>query len=592
MSPVSEPARERAVRATAPRGHAGTIDARWRWYFAAVLGAAAVLDFARLGARALWGPEGRWAEIAREMIVTRNYFWPTIDGHVYFDKPLGSYWLVIALTWLTGAMNETAARLPCSVAGILAVAFLMMLARRLYDSRAALAAGFILATSYGFVFFSRTASANVETITGELAALALFVRNERRPAGWWVVGLWAIMAVTSNMKGLLGFALPILVIGTYCCLADGWAELGARLLYGSLAARVTWVVERNRWLFNWRSLAAIAAGFAIYYAPFAISSHLEGSRKGLQMVMQENVVRFFRPFDHRGPIYLYVYVIFGLMAPWAMLLPAALADAHRRRPGDVDAGQRSDRFALAFFWTTLVFFTLSGSRRGYYILPILPAGAILIARMLTRDGPLPALTRRLLALGYGLIAVVVILSIVVLLPPHLLLRGSLAALPSAPDRALFAALWLASMAGLIYALRGYSPGRVAISTALAAYLAMIYVYVFAMPAAEAYRGEKSFALQTAALLHGDTSALGFYKTLGSLFYLNPPRPIPKFDNQPDLRAAIPRDGLRWILTRRRDLAEMEVPATVRLEEASFPWEDAQQVRNKEVLIELYRPRRR
>src|SRR5271163_4255640 len=138
--------------------HIGHVDSLWRWGFAAVLVATAVLDCARLGARALWGPEGRWAEVAREMIVTRNYFWPTINGHVYFDKPLGSYWLVVASTWLTGAMNETAARLPCAIAGILAVAFLMMLARHLYDSGIALLAGIILASSFGFVFFSRTAS--------------------------------------------------------------------------------------------------------------------------------------------------------------------------------------------------------------------------------------------------------------------------------------------------------------------------------------------------------------------------------------------------------------------------------------------------
>jgi len=42
----------------------------------------AILFFARLGARALWSSEFRWAEIAREMLATHNYFWPTINGHV------------------------------------------------------------------------------------------------------------------------------------------------------------------------------------------------------------------------------------------------------------------------------------------------------------------------------------------------------------------------------------------------------------------------------------------------------------------------------------------------------------------------------
>ena len=57
------------------------------------------------------------------------------------------------------------------------------------------------------------------------------------------------------------------------------------------------------------------------------------------MVYRENVVRFFHPFDHRGPIYLYCYVIFALMMPWSAFLPAALAEAHRKPP----AGQTALR---------------------------------------------------------------------------------------------------------------------------------------------------------------------------------------------------------------------------------------------------------
>ena len=90
------------------------------------------------------------------MIRTGNYFWPTINGHLYYDKPLGSYWLVLASTWVTGGLNETAARLPCAIAGLLAVALLILLARRLYDLRIGVIAGFILATSFSFVFFSRS----------------------------------------------------------------------------------------------------------------------------------------------------------------------------------------------------------------------------------------------------------------------------------------------------------------------------------------------------------------------------------------------------------------------------------------------------
>src|SRR6266851_6608493 len=196
MTSASAPRDSIASQVSAPN----ETDSRFRLRAGLVLVLAAILFFSRLGARALWSSEFRWAEIAREMLLTHNYFWPTINGHVYYDKPLGSYWLVTLSTAFTGGMNETAARLPCAIAGLLAVAFLILLARRLYDSRTAILSGFILATSFSFVFFSRHASADVETLTGELAALLLFERNRDRAGGVWVIGLWLIMAATSLTK--------------------------------------------------------------------------------------------------------------------------------------------------------------------------------------------------------------------------------------------------------------------------------------------------------------------------------------------------------------------------------------------------------
>src|ERR1043166_6957296 len=76
----------------------------------AILALAVVLFFARLGERALWSMEVRWGEIPREMLQRGDYLTPTINGHLYYDKPLGSYWLVLAASALTrGEVNEWAA---------------------------------------------------------------------------------------------------------------------------------------------------------------------------------------------------------------------------------------------------------------------------------------------------------------------------------------------------------------------------------------------------------------------------------------------------------------------------------------------------
>ncbi|HLX38750.1 MAG TPA: glycosyltransferase family 39 protein [Candidatus Binataceae bacterium] len=546
----------------------------------------AILYFARLGARALWASEFRWAEISREMLRTGNYFWPTINGHLYYDKPLGSYWLVLASMPFSGGLNETAARIPCAIAGLLAVGLLILLARRLYDLRIGVVAGFILATSFSLVFFSRCASADVETIAGELAALLLFLKHEDRPTGWWVVGFWIIMALTSLTKGLLGFVLPIMVVGLYATLSDGWALFGANILRGPLAQRIAWLIDRNRWLFNWRSLLAIPLGLAIYVAPFRISRATMGSSAGLNMVFRENVVRFFEPFDHRGAIYLYVYIIFELMAPWALLLPAALVQAHHQRR--IDAGPaKSDRFALIFFWSTFAFFTLSGSRRSYYILPILPAAAMILARMLTSPAEeLSAWARRLMNLGFAIFVAAVIAGVVLLIPPDAILRGELAKLPPAPDRLVFAMLWLPAIATVIYALRNYSVERVAIAMSVGAYAAMIYIYLFALPAAEAWRGEKPFGVAIRAAVADRTDLLGLFRTVGPLFYIDPPKPLAEFDKPKDLGNAVSAGKIAWVIVRRRDLPAMGVGGDIVVAESSYPWESDYEYRNKVVLVRL------
>jgi 4-amino-4-deoxy-L-arabinose transferase-like glycosyltransferase len=572
-----------------PEGEVSTRRDYRNWPALVVLALVAILFFARLGARALWSSEFRWAEISREMVVTGNYFWPTIDGRLYYDKPLGSYWLVLLATPFTGGVNETSSRIPCALAGLAAVALLMLLTRRLYDSRTGLLAGFVLATSFSFVFFSRHASADVETLTGELGALLLFHHHEERQDGWWVVWLWIVMALTSLTKGLLGFVLPVLVIGTYSSLRDGWSGFCAGLLSGGLSRRVRWIVDRNRWLFNWKSIVAIAIGGTIYSVPFQISSHMMGSDAGLTMVYRENVVRFFHPFDHRGPVYLYVYVIFGLMAPWSALLPAALVETHHLR-GEDAAPARSDRFALVYFWTTFIFYTMSGSRRSYYILPILPAAAMIVARVLADPGEIRSkLANFLLKFGYGAVAAAMTAAIAMLIPPHAILGGHLAMLPHAPARGAIMICWAIALASVLYAIGHLTPRRIAISTGIIAYMAMTYIFIFAMPAVEAYRGEKPFGLRVLHVLGGKTDELGLYNTEGPLFYLNPPKPLPLFTKKDDLDKAITSDNIRWIITRQRDLSNIDLPHQVMFGERSFPWETDYDNRNKEILVKIEAP---
>ena len=546
-----------------------------------------VLYFARLGARALWASEFRWAEIAREMILTRNYFWPTINGHLYYDKPLGSYWLVVASTYLTGGMNEAAARFPSAVAGLIAVMLLIGLARDLYDLRTGVIAATILATSFSFVFFSRHADADAITVTGELAALWLFWRNHANPSGRWLIPFWLLMAVTSLMKGLLGFVLPLVVVGSYCTLADGLAGLKDDLLRGSLLDRLIALIKRNRWFFNWYTPLAVVLSMVTYYWPFAISYEKTGSISGLYMVYRENVQRFFDPFDHVGPIYLYVYVIFGLMAPWSVFLPAGLWRAHAGSPSSDDE-TRSDRFVLIFFWVVFLFFTASGSRRSYYLLPILPAASIIVARLFIAPfAVLPRWSFQLLKLGFALLGIAVALSFIGLVPPRLYLPGKFALMPNAPDQPILILYLVGAALGVAIAIgRRFTPLRIFFASATISWLFMFYFYVFAMPAGDAWRGEKSFAHQVRGIIGADTDGLAFFDNTGPAYYLELPKPVPSLSTKRELEAGIKAGKIRWIVTLNRDLGRLEFPNEIVARELVNPWDSKEHEGNSMILVHV------
>jgi hypothetical protein len=274
------------------------------------------------------------------------------------------------------------------------------------------------------------------------------------------------------------------------------------------------------------------------------------------------------------------------MAPWSALLPAAMVETHSLRRAGAEPAH-ADRFALVYFWATFIFFTLSGSRRSYYILPILPAAAMLVARTLAYPGELRSMiARRLLTLGYAIVAFAAIGGIVLLIPAWAILPSPYDALPDLPAKPAFIVLWILSVAAVIYTIRKFSAYRVAISMAAIAYLVMTYIYIFAMPAAEAYRGEKPFGYAVLNRIGGATDHLVLFKTEGPLFYLNPPKPLPEFDKKQDLQDSIAKGDAKWMIVRRRDMPKLDTPTTVELSEQSYPWENDYNFRNKVVLVRI------
>ncbi len=540
-----------------------------RWL---ILLASALLFLTRLGDRAVVSEEVRWAEVAREMQISGDYFHPTINGQLYYDKPVGSYWLILIAAKCTGGIDEFAARLPAALAGILGVVVIMSLGRRLHDARVGVLAGAILATSFGFAFYSRRATADIETVTGALVAIWLFERFSPRGGGPWVLLLWFWMACVSLTKGLLGFALPLVVMATYSA-HTATVQRGERGFWRGL-------YSESRWLLNYWSILAIPLAVAVYALPFVISSWSTGSVEGLQMVWRENVRRFVVPHNHTGPVYLYLGVIFMLAAPWSLFLPAALL---MKSP----APTRGDRLTQAYFWAIFLFFTFAASRRSYYLLPVLPGMALLVSKLLL--APQDVLNRwaaRLRSAGWVMLGIAFVPIGLGILPPADVLPSPYNALPPLPARWCLAIGWLLGLS-LIAAvlLKRIQLQYAGLSLAVSlVFLGQWYLFGVAYPAADALRTRREFLHLVRAKTENEPARLAVFQANDVVFDLG--RIVPSFIEATELSRAIREKRVRWVLSSQRHLDAAKLTGKVVAEEPIQPWEFEEQEKNKLVLWEV------
>ena len=98
-------------------------------------------------ASALFDRDESWyAEISREMLVSGDYLTPTYQGEPFLEKPPLPYWLMAGSMRIFG-QNAFGARFPSAVAGAGACVVLFLLARSMFERKAALASAAVFATS-------------------------------------------------------------------------------------------------------------------------------------------------------------------------------------------------------------------------------------------------------------------------------------------------------------------------------------------------------------------------------------------------------------------------------------------------------------
>ncbi len=345
--------------------------------------------FAPLGYRDLIHPdEGRYAELARQMLVSGDWVTPRLNGILYFEKPALPYWAGAIAFWLFG-VNEFAARLWPGLAGAGAVLVLWWTSRRAMGERLAMYAAAVLGSCFWWLgnghFLNLDMSLSA-ALTLTLCGFWLAQRDAATPAEnrWGMRAAWVGMALAVLSKGLIGVVLP-----------------GAVLVAYSLVARDLTVWRRMRWLSG-------LALFALVAVPWFVLVSQRNPEFARFFFIHEHVERFLTTSHRRtGPWWYFVPLLLAGLVPWTTLLPGALRAAWRRQPGRF----QPNRLMLCWAVVIFLFFSASGSKLPSYILPMFPALAVLIALHLNR---LPAHRVATHALLMGVVALLALVALQVI----------------------------------------------------------------------------------------------------------------------------------------------------------------------------------
>ena len=321
--------------------------------------------------RALGEPdEGRYAEVAREMLVGRDWVTPHLDGFRFFDKPPLHYWASAAAYAVFG-IHPWSARLWCALTGLLAIFATGWAGRRLFGREVGGYAMVILGSS--LVFFM---AAHIDTLDVGVSAflaigLAFFLVDQFDPVAsdrrvWMNLAMWASLALAILSKGLIGVVVPGMALAVFML----W-QRDFRLL---------------RRTSPWIGMIVIA----VIAAPWFVMICRRHPGFFDYFFIREHFTRFLTADDGRSkPLGFFIPVVVLGLLPWTPMLPWL--------PSEWKLPARSEparRFLLVWVGVIFLFFSASHSKLTFYVLPLFPAAALLLAWSVARRSP-GSLQRRL-----------------------------------------------------------------------------------------------------------------------------------------------------------------------------------------------------
>jgi 4-amino-4-deoxy-L-arabinose transferase-like glycosyltransferase len=304
--------------------------------------------------------EGRYAEIAREMLVTGDWITPRYNGYKYFEKPPLQAWATAAAFQAFG-IGDWQARLWTALTGFLTILLVGFTGARIFNARAGWLAAVVLASSPMWIISGHFNSLDMGLSSFLVAALCSLLlaqtSHNKNNCRNWMWACWIFMALATLSKGVIGAAIPAIVFIAYSISTWDW-KIWTRLRLFS--GTILFLAITAPWF------ALVAQRNPEFLEFFFIHEHLQR----------------FTQDDHSrtGPIYYFVPLLLIGLLPWILQVPGAFAQAWSERRREFSAGW----LLVCWFAVIFAFFSVSHSKLPGYIIPVFPALALIIGNRLDR----------------------------------------------------------------------------------------------------------------------------------------------------------------------------------------------------------------